>query len=134
MKKVVNAIILNSAKKKILIIKRKEGIHSNKWAFPGGIIKKNETSKQALKREVKEELDLEIKKIIKKIGDYEYFRKNKEKTFGKSYLVSVENFRIKINPIEISKFKWTTMEELEKLDRIPDIDYEVMKALVESTK
>src|SRR3989344_113324 len=108
MKKVVNAIILNSSKKKVLIIKRKGGIHSNKWAFPGGIVEKNETSKQALAREVKEELGLNIKKIIKKIGDYEYFRENKEKTFGESYLVSVENLRIKINLMEISKFKWVT--------------------------
>lgn len=134
MKKAVNAIILDNTKKKVLIIKRKEGIHSGKWAFPGGIVKKNETPKQALTREVKEELGLDIKKIIKKIEDYEYFRKNKEKTFGKSYLVSVKNLKIKINPREISKFKWATIEEIEKLDCIPDMSLEVMKALFESTK
>ncbi|MEK6823640.1 MAG: NUDIX hydrolase [Nanoarchaeota archaeon] len=134
MKKAVNAIIFNNTTKKALIIKRKEGIHSNKWAFPGGIVKKNETSKQALTREIKEELGLDIKKIIKKIGEYKYLRKNKEKTYGKSYLVSVEIFKIKINLNEISEFKWTTREELKKLDCVPGMDWEFMKALFESTK
>ena len=48
-------------KKKILICQRKEeGDHPLKWEFPGGKLKDNENNEQALRRELKEELNLEI--------------------------------------------------------------------------
>lgn len=48
---------------KILIAKRLKGQHKDLWEFPGGKIEENETSQQALIREIKEELDMDI--IIK---------------------------------------------------------------------
>jgi len=48
-------------KKKILICQRKEeGDHPLKWEFPGGKLKDNENNEEALRRELKEELNLEI--------------------------------------------------------------------------
>ena len=46
---------------KILICQRKEeGDHPLKWEFPGGKLKDNENNEEALRRELKEELNLEI--------------------------------------------------------------------------
>ena len=129
MKKVVNAIILDAKSEKVLVIKRREGIHSGKWAFPGGIVEDNETSENALKREIKEELGVKIGKIIKRIGAYEYPRENKEVTKGESFLVSLENMRIKLDSNEISESKWATIEDLESLDCAPGIEEEAMKAV-----
>lgn len=129
MKKVVNAIILD--KERFLIVKRKnEKIHSDKWLFPGGIIERGESIEQALKREVKEEVGLEIEKVIKKISDYEYKREDGEITKGKSYLVKTENKKV-ILGYEISEFKWVTIEEFEDLDYVKGMDEEIMKALFE---
>jgi len=48
---------------KYLIQKRPErGLLAGLWEFPGGKIKDGETSSQALKRELKEELDVDIKR------------------------------------------------------------------------
>ena len=127
MKKVVNAII-NNKEGKILLIKRKGGIHSGKWAFPGGIIKKGETNEEALNREILEETGLKIKKILKKIADYKYKRKNLEITKGTSYLVQVEKFEVTISTKEISSFKWVDLEEIKKLDCVPGIKEEVILA------
>ena len=50
---------------KILICQRKkEGDHPLKWEFPGGKLKDSENNKDALKRELKEELSIEINEMI----------------------------------------------------------------------
>ena len=54
----------------ILITKRLKGTHKDLWEFPGGKIEENESSKQALIREIKEELnaDIEIKSYLTTIN------------------------------------------------------------------
>ena len=44
----------------ILIAKRLKGQHKDLWEFPGGKIEENESSEQALIREIKEELNADI--------------------------------------------------------------------------
>ena len=61
---VVAAILLYQ--KKILCFKRgysQNNLVSNKYEFPGGKVKKNESFKKALRRELKEELNLEVNKL-----------------------------------------------------------------------
>ena len=51
--------------KKILICQRKEeGDHPLKWEFPGGKVKELEDNQEALSRELKEELNIEINEMI----------------------------------------------------------------------
>tara|TARA_Y100001970_G_scaffold287650_1_gene412847 strand:- start:325 stop:1386 length:1062 start_codon:yes stop_codon:yes gene_type:complete len=60
-------------KKKLLITKRKEdGLLGGLWEFPGGKIDKNETSSAAIKREIKEELSINIKpeSLIHQVDHY----------------------------------------------------------------
>ena len=47
-------------KNKVLMAKRHGGYLDNLWEFPGGKLEKNETAQVAIKRELKEELDLNI--------------------------------------------------------------------------
>ena len=56
---VTAAILLHEGK--ILIARRKAGDHlEHLWEFPGGKIEKNETPEQCLKREMKEEFQIEV--------------------------------------------------------------------------
>jgi 8-oxo-dGTP diphosphatase len=66
----VPVIIINS-KKEILLGKRskKSPFYPNTWGLPGGMMEYNETPEETAKREVKEEIDVEIK-IIKKLEIY----------------------------------------------------------------
>ncbi len=60
MKKINVAAALIIKDKKVLIAKRMDGEYAGYWEFPGGKIEHNESSKNAIKREIKEELNLEI--------------------------------------------------------------------------
>ena len=62
--KVINVavgIILNSSKSKVLLAQRNtEDEHYGQWEFPGGKINADESTQDALKREIKEELNIEV--------------------------------------------------------------------------
>lgn len=60
--RVVAAVICDSmqAKCKIYATARGYGDYKGQWEFPGGKIEPGETTQQALKREIEEELDTEI--------------------------------------------------------------------------
>jgi len=63
LKVVVGGLIYQN--KKILICQRKEeGDHPLKWEFPGGKVKELEDNQEALSRELKEELNIEINEMI----------------------------------------------------------------------
>ena len=57
--KVAAAVIKDA--EKILIAQRLKGEFKGKWEFPGGKLEKNEDSVSALKREIKEEMEADIK-------------------------------------------------------------------------
>tara|TARA_B100000965_G_scaffold115366_1_gene95209 strand:- start:1060 stop:1464 length:405 start_codon:yes stop_codon:yes gene_type:complete len=56
---VLCGLIFNS-KNKLLITRRCSGDFKSKWEFPGGKLEKDETEKECLKREILEELNIEI--------------------------------------------------------------------------
>jgi 8-oxo-dGTP diphosphatase len=57
----------------LLIAQRPAGKHSElKWEFPGGKVEENEDPRDTLVREVKEELDIEVK--VERIADVIFHR------------------------------------------------------------
>lgn len=114
---VVAAVIKGNGEKqgKILATQRGYGEFQGAWEFPGGKIEKGETAKEALVREIKEELDLEI--IVEEFIDtveYEYpsFYLSME-----CYWCSMgsEDFILK----EHKAAKWLSKETLNSVDWLP---------------
>ncbi len=67
--KTVDAII-EDGKGNIVLVKRKYPPFKDFYAFPGGFVNEDENAKHAVKREAKEETNLDVK-IIDKIGYYD---------------------------------------------------------------
>jgi len=113
---------------KFLILKRKKGIHANKWSFPGGKVKKGEDLIKALKREVKEETNLDIENI-KKISEYEYKRPNGDITLGYCFSAVPKNTEVTevILDKESLEFKWISKDELKNYDYIKEIEKDILK-------
>ncbi|MFR8878166.1 MAG: (deoxy)nucleoside triphosphate pyrophosphohydrolase [Methanobrevibacter smithii] len=115
--KVVAAII--QKENKILATKRGYGEFINMWEFPGGKIEPGETKKQALVREIKEELNIEIN-VDKFAIDIEYQYPNFY-LFMSCFMCSIKEGSIEL--LEHNDGKWITKEELNTLNWLPaDID------------
>ncbi len=95
---------------KLLITKRKEeGLLGGLWEFPGGKMKKNENIKSAIKREIKEELSINIKpgRVIHRVDHhYSHF----------SVTINAVNCSYSGGQIKLSgptDFKWISTSKLQ---------------------
>lgn len=111
---VVSAVIVND-KNEFLLTKRVDDDDFNdKWQFPGGGLEFSEDPEQALKREIKEELsvDLKIIRLIPKVYSEVYGDCHLIFLF---YLGKIEdNQKIILNE-EASDYGWFSYQELIKL-------------------
>ena len=111
--RVVAAIIRD--KDKIFATQRGYGEFKDGWEFPGGKIEVGETPQDALKREIMEELDTEIKvgELIDTI-EYDY------PTFHLSmdcFWAEVITGHLVLKEAEAAK--WLTKEQLDSVDWLP---------------
>jgi 8-oxo-dGTP diphosphatase len=110
---------------KILIAKRpKDKKLANKWEFPGGKLEQGETIEQCLKREVLEELGIEVK-INSHFMDVPC-QDAGDNACLKAFRCSVTQG--KPQAIEHADLAWVTRDELDSFDW-PDADIPIIKAL-----
>jgi 8-oxo-dGTP diphosphatase len=107
----VNLIVINQ-KKQILLVKRteKEDQFEGYWSIPGGGPKEEETYEEALRREIKEEIDCEIESAT--FFQSYYFKVNPELNVRAIYFYGRIKGNIKLNE-EFSDFKWVNANEIE---------------------
>ncbi|WP_188455680.1 (deoxy)nucleoside triphosphate pyrophosphohydrolase [Virgibacillus oceani] len=111
---VVGAVIINN--NKILCAQRGQTkTLSQKWEFPGGKIELGETSKEALEREIKEEMRCNIevgKQVDHTVHEYD---------FGIVHLTTFYCTLVDGEPVltEHQSIKWLPKEELQILDWAP---------------
>jgi len=112
-KVVVGGLIYQN--EKILICQRKEeGDHPLKWEFPGGKLKDNENNQEALKRELKEELSIEINEMIF-FDEYLYEYKKLSKNL-KLVFFQIFQFEGEIQNKVHQQLKWIDISKLGDYD------------------
>ena len=124
---VVNAIV--QFKDKFLILKRNKNleVHPGKWSFPGGKVILGEDLFSTLKREIKEEANLDIENKKEFISDYAFQRPSGDYSIGICFRVSAKNDKVKLNKEHID-YSWIKPDEVEKYDLIEYLKPEVKKA------
>lgn len=110
---VSSAIIIKGTK--IFITQRGYGEFKDKWEFPGGKLEKGESPEDCIVREIKEELDADIK-IIKYLSTIEY-------SYPTFHLI-MHNFICELKSSHMSLLeheaaKFVDVNELDSIDFLP---------------
>lgn len=109
----VKAIIFNYEHKMLLLQRNaKHADDTDNWDLPGGLVDEGEDEKDALAREIREELDVNSH-ILSKSGKWNFIRPSDKKK------ISVQNYVCKIDGnIKLSrthkKYAWIRKEDITK--------------------
>lgn len=115
----VVAVIVNTDDK-ILLLKRADVEKiwmPNKWALVGGGIEKGESPEEAIKREIMEETQLEVEKLVNCIT-IQRFKDSIETIFACRY--NGEPTDVTLNE-EHSNYGWYDVDEMNFLDTVPQL-------------
>ena len=122
--KVAVGIILNDEKKVLVALRSSTQEHGDLWEFPGGKVEANESFYQALCRELKEEIGIDIEKAEMLVNlSHQY----------PEYSVELDTWIIRqFDGIpygaEAQLLKWVTLEELKQL-KLPGANWQIVEAL-----
>jgi 8-oxo-dGTP diphosphatase len=125
MKTVIVTAALIIEQGKILVTQRKkDSSHGLLWEFPGGKVKEGEEPRGALRRELKEELDVEVE--VGMIFDAVFYSYPEYPILLLVYRCQIEKGFLK--PIGCHDLRWVNLQELEKL-AMPPADDPIRKHL-----
>jgi len=112
----VTAGIIKNRDNQLLITRRAIGQHlAGYWEFPGGKIEKNETPEECIKREIKEELNIDIQ-VGSHIADSVYNYNSK--------IICLKGYRAKfirgeIQLVDHDDYKWISINEFDQFKFAP---------------
>ena len=122
---VVAAVLKNDEGKFLIAQRNLKKSQGGLWEFPGGKIEPNETKEEAIVREIKEEMDIDIE--AKKFIDQKVFN-YPDKDIN---LIAIEckQIRGKIKLNEHEDAKWVSKDELKKFNFAPADEF-IINAIV----
>ncbi len=133
--KILNIVVAGiEHKNKWLFIKRRRGDYQEKWALVGGKMQFDETIKESILREIKEETGLEVEWIgIKSILNEKLIEGDSKETKQQFIIIlcSVKANSNKVQETEEGELCWFTNQDIKKNkeDIIPS-DYYMMTELI----
>ncbi len=126
--KIIGVAVIKNERGEILIDKRlPKGNFGGLWEFPGGKLEAGETIQSCIKREIKEELAIEIE-VEKHFLTIDY-------TYSK-FQLTLEVYECRHlqgipQPIECTEIRWVNLEELESFS-FPEANTQIIAKLQES--
>ncbi len=108
---------------RVLITQRKRGSHlEGLWEFPGGKVEDGEDPKQALVREMREELGLDV--IVGDVVDVTFHR-YEAKSVLLLFYAAMRSTAAKPRALDVAAFEWASAAELDPA-RFPAADVAVL--------
>lgn len=128
--KIIGVAVIWNEQGEILIDKRRpEGLMGGLWEFPGGKIELGETVEECIKREIKEELGIEIE-----VGDRLMTINHAYSHF--SVTLTVHHCRHISGipqPLESDEIRWVTLAEIDQFP-FPEANTQIIAALRQEIK
>lgn len=124
------AAVIEGKQHEILLIWEGDVPYHKQWVIPGGYVKPDETVKQAIVREVREETGL-VTIPTKLVGIYDDFTSEKDESIHHiviAHKVDVVDGRV-IFPQEATAYKWMSVEEALSSPDVPDVFKKVLNDL-----
>ncbi|GAB1538112.1 hypothetical protein NUACC21_07700 [Scytonema sp. NUACC21] len=123
--KIIGVAIIRNDLGQILIDRRRsEGVMGGLWEFPGGKVEPNETVQECIKREIHEELGIEIevgKHLLTIDHTYTHLRVNLT-VHECRHLSGIPQ------PLECDEVRWVNLDELETFT-FPEANVQIIEAL-----
>lgn len=123
--KQIGVAVIRNRQGKILIDRRlNQGEMAGLWEFPGGKVEPQETVKECIKREIKEELDIEIKvgdRLVTIAHTYDKFKVT-------LFVHECEHLSGEPRPIECQEVRWVNAVEMERYE-FPQANSQIISIL-----
>ena len=129
---VVGAVLIKN--NKILLPKRSKTLKKmpDKYEFPGGKVENNESLKEALIRELKEELSINVD--IKDVKEFDNNYLKTEKFTLTIYIVANWENELTLNPEVNSEILEVDFDELKNVEELLETDKQIIPAILEFLK
>ncbi|MDJ0508935.1 MAG: 8-oxo-dGTP diphosphatase MutT [Crocosphaera sp.] len=125
-KKIGVAVIYNDAGLVLIDRRPSKGLLGGLWEFPGGKIEANETVEECIKREIKEEIDIDIE-----VGEHLVTLDHFYAHFKVTLCVHLCRYLYgEPKPIECEEIRWVSLEEIESFP-FPEANTKIIEMLKE---
>ena len=118
-KNAVGAIILNEKNKVLMMSRKTDDFMGGIDELPSGNMEQGEKIYDALVREVKEEINLDVVNVKSYIGSFDYISGSGKKARQYNFVLDVKNTE-NIILTEHDEYNWLTIEEIRKSNKITD--------------
>ena len=125
-KRIGVAVIRNKSGKILIDRRLAQGLMGGLWEFPGGKIEPQETVEECIKREILEELAIEVE-----VGDHLITINHNYTHFCVTLIVhNCRHLKGEPKPIECEEIRWVTLEEIDRFT-FPQANSQIIAALGE---
>ena len=121
---VVGAVIMNDNGEILLMRRKEDDFMGGIFEIPGGNAKKGEGIYEVLAREIKEETNLDLKKVMTYINYFDYLSGSRKKCRQFNFKVEVKGGPIVLT--EHDTYKWVRLDEIE----VQNVSEEVKECLI----